>query len=80
MSLHNLHKLAQAATGGAGGWWGPAGSGGAGGGGGGSSYVLIQQKIEEYDWLMRFLEQNPDIKERYEAHKTFEILNNDNLT
>ena len=41
---------------------------------------LVSEKLEEYDWFYRFLEQNLDVKERYERHKTFEILNNDRLS
>lgn len=36
------------------------------------------EKLDDWDIYHRFLEQNPDVKERYEAHKTFEILKNDN--
>jgi ribosome biogenesis protein Tsr3 len=41
-------------------------------------FYLVVEKLEEFDYFMRFLELNPDVKERYEAHKTYEILNNDN--
>ena len=40
-----------------------------------TEYKLVAEKIEEYNWFYRFLEQNPDIKARYEAHKTYERLN-----
>jgi hypothetical protein len=52
---------------------------GAGGVGGGTylypDYKLVEEKIQEWDWFRRFLEQNPDVAERYEVHKTYEILN-----
>ena len=41
---------------------------------------LVQEKLEEYDWFYRFLEQNPDVKERYETHKTYEILKDERLS
>lgn len=40
-------------------------------------FTLVAEKLVEWEWLQRFLEQNPDIKEKYETYKTFEILNND---
>ena len=43
------------------------------------SQPQVQEKLEEYDWFYRFLEQNPDVKARYEAHKTYEILKNEQL-
>lgn len=42
-------------------------------------YKLVAEKIQEWDWFQRFLEQNPDVAERYEVHKIYEILN-DNRT
>ena len=36
--------------------------------------VLVAQKIEEWEWMKRFIELNPDIRERWEQHKTYEIL------
>jgi hypothetical protein len=42
-----------------------------------TNVTLVAEKIEEWDMFNRFLEQNPDIKEKYETYKTFEILNND---
>lgn len=36
---------------------------------------LVAEKLEEWEWFHRFLESNPDVKERYEVHKTYEILN-----
>ena len=77
MSLHNLHKLVQTGTGGAGGWWGPAGSGG--GGAGTNSYVLTQQRLEEWEWYRNFITMNPDLQERWEQHKTYEILKNEHV-
>lgn len=40
---------------------------------------LVAERLEEWVWLRNFLEQNPDVKERYEVHKTYEILNNEQL-
>ena len=45
-----------------------------------AQFKLVAEKIKEYTWFYRFLEQNPDIRARYEAHKTYEILNDDNGT
>lgn len=36
---------------------------------------LTAEKLVEWEWFHRFLESNPDVKERYEVHKTYEILN-----
>lgn len=41
-------------------------------------FTLITEKISEWDVYQRFLELNPDVKERYEVHKTYEILKDDN--
>lgn len=41
---------------------------------------LVAQKIEEWEWMNRFIETNPDIKQRYETHKTFEILKDEHIT
>lgn len=58
---------------------GPAGSGGAGGGGfsSGVNYKLTAERLEEWQWFQNFMDQNPDVKERFAVHKTYEILNND---
>ena len=40
-----------------------------------TNVTLVAEKIEEWDMFYRFLDQNPDVKERYEVHKTYEILN-----
>ena len=37
----------------------------AGSGGAGNNYRLVAEKLEEWDVYQRFLELNPDIKERY---------------
>ena len=42
-----------------------------------TNVTLIAEKIEEWDMFTRFLEQNPDVKEKYEIYKTFEILKDD---
>ena len=34
-----------------------------------------KEKLRDWDVFQRFLEHNPDVKERYEVHKTYEILN-----
>jgi len=38
---------------------------------------LIAERLEEWVWLRNFLDQNPDVAERYETHKTYEILNDE---
>ena len=45
-----------------------------------TNVTLVADKLEEWEWMNRFIESNPDVKERYEVHKTFEILNNDRLS
>lgn len=37
--------------------------------------TLVADKLEQWDIFQRFLALNPDIAERYEIHKTYEILN-----
>jgi hypothetical protein len=39
--------------------------------------LLVVEKLEQWEWFQRFLEQNPDIEERWVQHKTYEILKND---
>lgn len=39
--------------------------------------TLIAEKIEEWDIFYRFLAYNPEIQEKYEVYKTYEILKND---
>jgi hypothetical protein len=39
--------------------------------------LLVAEKLEQWEWFERFLEQNPDIEERWSQHKTYEILKND---
>jgi hypothetical protein len=51
------------------------GAGGRAGNGVNPNYKLVGEKIIEWDWFQRFLDQNPDVAERYEVHKTYEILN-----
>lgn len=43
-----------------------------------TNVTLVADKLEEWDMFNRFLELNPDVKLRWEQHKTYEILNNDN--
>jgi len=40
---------------------------------------LIAERLEEWVYLKNFLEMNPDVAERYKVHKTYEILNNEQL-
>jgi len=40
-------------------------------------FKLVEEKLEEWQWYERFIAQNPDLQERWEQHKTYEILNND---
>lgn len=35
---------------------------------------LVVEKLQEFDTFLRFLELNSDIAERYEIHKTYDIL------
>jgi hypothetical protein len=39
--------------------------------------LLVAEKLEQWQWFERILEQNPDIEERWAQHKTYEILKND---
>lgn len=68
MSIQLKNLLGVAGAGGASGVYGGAGS---------SNYVLIREKIEEWNIFYRFLEHNSDIKEKYQVYKTYEILKND---
>jgi len=52
---------------------GPAGTGG----GPNGKFTLVAEKLVEWEWYERFIAQNPDLKLRWEQHKTYEILNND---
>ena len=45
------------------------------GNGGYSNIDLISEIIEEFPTMKRFLKENPDLQEQYEAYKTYEILN-----
>jgi hypothetical protein len=38
---------------------------------------LIFERLKEWEWLQRFLEQNPDVNVRWEQHITYEILKKD---
>ena len=62
--------------------WGVASLSGAGGfgstgGGAGGNFRLVAEKLVEWDVFQRFLEYNPEIKEKYAVFKTYEILKND---
>lgn len=41
------------------------------------SHMLVQEKLEQWIWFERFLALNPDVKERWEQYKTYEILKNE---
>jgi hypothetical protein len=36
--------------------------------------TLVAEKLEQWEWFSRFVEMNPDVKLRWEQHKTYEIL------
>ena len=40
-------------------------------------FKTTRERLEEWDWLQRFLEQNPDVEKRWQQHKTYEILKKD---
>ena len=40
-----------------------------------SNTNLVAERLDEWKWFKHFLELNPDVAERYETHKTYEILN-----
>lgn len=61
-------------TGGGGSVFGPPGAGGFSSG---VNYKLTAERLEEWQWFQNFMDQNPDVKERFAVHKTYEILNND---
>ena len=42
-----------------------------------TNVTLVAEKIEEWDIFQLFLEYNPEIKEKYQVYKTYEILKND---
>lgn len=39
-----------------------------------TNVALVAEKIEEWDMFYRFLEYHPEIREKYEVYKTYEIL------
>lgn len=39
--------------------------------------LLVAEKLKQWQWFERFIELNPDVKERWKQHKTYEILNNE---
>ena len=43
------------------------------------SQLLVQEKLEQWTWFERFLAVNPDVEQRWEQHKTYEILKNEHL-
>ena len=40
---------------------------------------LVVEKLELWERMVRFIEMNPDIKERWEQHKTYEILKDEHI-
>lgn len=38
------------------------------------SHMLVQEKLEQWIWFERFLAVNPDVEQRWEQHKIYEIL------
>lgn len=41
--------------------------------------TLVAEKLEQWEWYTRFIEMNPDLQDRWEQHKTYEILKNEQL-
>lgn len=41
--------------------------------------LLVQEKLEQWTWFERFLAVNPDVEQRWEQHKTYEILKDEHL-
>lgn len=42
-----------------------------------NNVTLVLEKLEQWEWFMRFIATNPDLEDRWEQHKTYEILKND---
>ena len=42
-----------------------------------TEFKTTAERLTEWSWYERFIAQNPDLKDRWEQHKTYEILNND---
>ena len=42
-------------------------------------YMLVGEKLEQWEWFERFLGLNPDVSVRWEQHKTYEILKDEHL-
>lgn len=42
-----------------------------------TEFKTTAERLTEWSWYERFIAQNPDLKGRWEQHKTYEILNND---
>lgn len=42
-----------------------------------SEFKTTAERLTEWSWYERFIAQNPDLKLRWEQHKTYEILNNE---
>ena len=53
--------------------------GAAGSGGGSANYKLVAEKLREWEWMERFIASNPDVKLRWDQHKTFEILKDEHI-
>lgn len=42
-----------------------------------NNVTLVLEKLEQWEWFMRFIATNPDLEDRWEQHKTYEILKDD---
>jgi hypothetical protein len=42
-----------------------------------AEFKLTVERLKEWEWYNRFVDQNPDIQARWEQHKIYEILKND---
>lgn len=41
--------------------------------------LLVVEKLKQWEWFEQFMVTNPDIKERWEQHKTYEILKDEHV-
>jgi len=44
-----------------------------------TTFKLVADRLVEWEWYERFIAQNPDLKDRWEQHKTYEKLKDDNV-
>ncbi len=42
-------------------------------------FKLTAERLVEWNWYNRFIAMNPDIADRWEQHKTYEILKDEHL-